>query len=62
MKKAIITERQHQAMDSFKIPDDQKTKVGKYRKDMIAGIFAAGSNRIIVLVRNHEPKKLSNEQ
>jgi hypothetical protein len=42
IKKAIITERQHQAMDSFNIPDVQKTKVGKYRNEMIAGIFAEG--------------------
>jgi len=62
IKKAIITERQHQVMDSFNIPDVQKTKVGKYRNEMIAGIFADGSNRIILMVRNAEPIKLSNEK
>ena len=49
-------------MDSFKTPEVQKTKVGKYRNDTTAAIVAAGLTRIITPVRNQDPIKLTRER
>jgi hypothetical protein len=54
--------RENQAMVSFRIPDVQNIKVGKYKKANIAGILILLLYLIKVLTIIQEPKKLKREK